>query len=155
MKIIRLNELQFKNYSNMHNMQNLCQTIEYSHIEENRTKEKEFLGLIDENNNVCAAVTIIVKNLIMNNKMATIYNMPLIDYNNYSLLNIFFEELKNIDPNTAVSKHYIRQLIISNKIPYRKAGNKYLFDFDRLVEYFDEALHFEDMLIKEGGNENV
>ena len=40
MKIIRLNELQFKNYSNMHNMQNLCQTIEYSHIEENRTKEK-------------------------------------------------------------------------------------------------------------------
>ena len=94
MKIIRLNELQFKNYSNMHNMQNLCQTIEYSHIEENRTKEKEFLGLIDENNNVCAAVTIIVKNLIMNNKMATIYNMPLIDYNNYSLLNIFFEELK-------------------------------------------------------------
>ena len=89
MKIIRLNELQFKNYSNMHNMQNLCQTIEYSHIEENRTKEKEFLGLIDENNNVCAAVTIIVKNLIMNNKMATIYNMPLIDYNNYSLLNIF------------------------------------------------------------------
>ena len=30
----------------------------------------------------------------MNNKMATIYNMPLIDYNNYSLLNIFFEELK-------------------------------------------------------------
>ena len=43
MKIIRLNELQFKNYSNMHNMQNLCQTIEYSHIEENRTKEKELL----------------------------------------------------------------------------------------------------------------
>ncbi len=26
---------------------------------------------------------------------------------------------------------------------------------DRLVEYFDEALHFEDMLIREGGNENV
>lgn len=26
---------------------------------------------------------------------------------------------------------------------------------DRLVEYFDETLHFEDMLIKEGGNENV
>lgn len=26
---------------------------------------------------------------------------------------------------------------------------------DRLVKYFDEALHFEDMLIKEGGNENV
>ena len=26
---------------------------------------------------------------------------------------------------------------------------------DRLVKYFDETLHFEDMLIKEGGNENV
>ena len=26
---------------------------------------------------------------------------------------------------------------------------------DRLVEYFDEALHFEDMIIREGGNENV
>ena len=51
-----------------------------------------------------------------------------------------FEELKKIDPNTAVSKHYIRQLIISNKIPYRKAGNKYLFDFDRLVEYLEGGL---------------
>ena len=48
-----------------------------------------------------------------------------------------FEELKKIDPNTAVSKHYIRQLVISNKIPYRKAGNKYLFDSDRLVEYLE------------------
>ncbi len=26
---------------------------------------------------------------------------------------------------------------------------------DRLVKYFDEAVHFEDMLVKEGGNENV
>ena len=26
---------------------------------------------------------------------------------------------------------------------------------DRLVPYFDQSLHFEDMLIKEGGNENV
>lgn len=26
---------------------------------------------------------------------------------------------------------------------------------DRLIEYFDEALHFEDMLVKEGGSENV
>ena len=26
---------------------------------------------------------------------------------------------------------------------------------DRLVEYFDETLHFEDMLIREGGNVNV
>lgn len=26
---------------------------------------------------------------------------------------------------------------------------------DRLVKYFDETLHFEDMLIREGGNENV
>ena len=26
---------------------------------------------------------------------------------------------------------------------------------DRLIEYFDETLHFEDMLIREGGNENV
>jgi len=26
---------------------------------------------------------------------------------------------------------------------------------DRLVPYFDQSLHFENMLIKEGGNENV
>lgn len=26
---------------------------------------------------------------------------------------------------------------------------------DRLVQYFDETLHFEDLLIREGGNENV
>ena len=51
-----------------------------------------------------------------------------------------FEELKQIDPNTAISKHYIRQLVISNKVPSRKAGKKYLLDFDKLIAYLGGEL---------------
>ena len=94
MKIIRLNEIQFNNYSNIHSHKNICQTLEYSSIKENRNNSKEFLGLLDENNNVCAGCLIIKKYVDMNTKMGYIPGGFLIDYNNYVLLNIFIQELK-------------------------------------------------------------
>lgn len=44
-------------------------------------------------------------------------------------------EMKTADPHTAVTPHFIRQLILDGKIPSVRAGNKYLVNFDGLQEY--------------------
>lgn len=46
-----------------------------------------------------------------------------------------FEEIRQTDPNTCITKHRIRQLVINGEIPSKKAGSRYLLDLDRLVEY--------------------
>lgn len=45
-----------------------------------------------------------------------------------------FEEIRQADPNTCLTKHRIRQLVLNGDIPSQKAGNRYLFDLDRLIE---------------------
>lgn len=42
-------------------------------------------------------------------------------------------ELKNIDPNTAVTERAIRKLVNDGAIPYFKIGNKTLINFDLLL----------------------
>lgn len=46
-----------------------------------------------------------------------------------------YSELKALDPDTAVSKYFIRQLAISGKIPCIQAGRKRLINFDKLLSY--------------------
>ena len=46
-----------------------------------------------------------------------------------------YNELKALDPDTAVSKYFIRQLAISGKIPCIQAGRKRLINFDKLLDY--------------------
>lgn len=120
MEIIRLNEIQFNNYSNIHKNKNICQTIEYSQIKESRDKNKLYLGLLDENNNVCAACLVIENNLQYGIKMGYIPGGFLIDYTNYSLLNIFIKELKNylkkLKYTYIVTNPFYYQKIINNKI---------------------------------------
>lgn len=50
-----------------------------------------------------------------------------------------FEELKALDPNTAITKYRVRQLIITGEIPSRKVGTKYLFNLEDLLNYFQAA----------------
>lgn len=121
MQIIRLNEMQFNNYSNIHRNKNICQTIEYSQIRELRDKNKLYLGLLDENNNVCAACLVIENYLPYNIKMGYIPGGFLIDYNNYSLLNTFIQELKSYLKNlkyTYITTNplYYQKIIDNNKI---------------------------------------
>lgn len=93
MKIVVLTQIQYRNYSNIHKERNFAQTIEYSLLEENYKHDKLFLGLIDENNNLCAATLIIIKNISPNIKEAYAPNGFLIDYSNFELVKIFTEEL--------------------------------------------------------------
>ena len=64
MHIINLTPTQYMNYANIHNTKSFGQTLEYSNL----IKNKLFLGLIDEQNNLYAAVFLIIKNNIFNYK---------------------------------------------------------------------------------------
>ena len=46
-----------------------------------------------------------------------------------------YEELKNIDNNTSITKYFIRQLVLSGAIPVVMAGRKRLINLDKLIEY--------------------
>lgn len=48
-----------------------------------------------------------------------------------------YNELVALDPHTSVSKHFIRQLAISKKIPCIMAGRKRLINFDKLLDYLN------------------
>ncbi len=46
-----------------------------------------------------------------------------------------YNELKKIDPETAVTPHAIRKLVLSGEIPHIKAGKKYLVNMQILENY--------------------
>lgn len=46
-----------------------------------------------------------------------------------------FREIKENDPNTAISEYMIRKIVYSGEIPTIKTGNKRLFDMEALNEY--------------------
>ena len=52
-----------------------------------------------------------------------------------------YEEIKSVDPNTAISKYFIRKLVLSGKIPCIKSGCKRLINFDSLIEYIANGKH--------------
>ena len=45
------------------------------------------------------------------------------------------ELLKELDPGTEVTEHYVRQLIKTGILPSVRAGVKYLVNVDLLIEY--------------------
>ena len=50
-------------------------------------------------------------------------------------INQVVEELKTIDPTTAITYSFINTLIKENKIRYIAVGTKRLVDLDSLIEY--------------------
>lgn len=47
------------------------------------------------------------------------------------------EEIKSVDPKTAITENFIRDLVCSGKCPSFKAGKKYLIDLDVLFSILD------------------
>lgn len=45
------------------------------------------------------------------------------------------KEIKSLDPKTAITKNYLRTLVVTGKIPVIKAGRKNLINMDSLNEY--------------------
>ncbi|WP_407386378.1 hypothetical protein [Ruminococcus sp.] len=48
------------------------------------------------------------------------------------------QEIKALDPRTAITEYHIRQLAVSGVIPRVKAGKKYLINLDMLIEYMSD-----------------
>lgn len=94
MHIVKLNELQFKNYSNLHSKKNYKQSIEYATLEESKGYKKLYLALVDDDNNVHAATMILEKNLNSRFKYGYVPSGYLINFYNFDLLEIFTNELK-------------------------------------------------------------
>jgi len=45
--------------------------------------------------------------------------------------------IKETAQRLGLAKHYVRQLCLQGKIIYCKAGNKYLINIDKLIEYLN------------------
>lgn len=50
-----------------------------------------------------------------------------------------YNEICKIDPNTALTKHYIRLLLNSGKVPITKVGRKTLVNMDDLLIYLKNS----------------
>ena len=48
-----------------------------------------------------------------------------------------YKELKELDPNTSITKYFLRQLAIQNKVPCVMAGRKRLINLDKVIEYLN------------------
>lgn len=57
----------------------------------------------------------------------------------YRTINATIKELKEIDPNTCLSTHFIRCLCSSKKVISLTAGNKVLVNFDDLLNYLQKG----------------
>ena len=43
-------------------------------------------------------------------------------------------QLRKDDPGSCVTRHALRQMILSGKVPHIRAGNKYLINYDKLLD---------------------
>ena len=163
MKIIELTQTQYRNYSNIHNYRNIGQTIEFSMISSNINKRKIFLGLIDESNNLHAAVLILIHNINPTIKEALAPNGFLIDYANYPLVKTFTEELKKYLHKEKITylitnpmyKHKVynkKNILIKNNesilnnlylLGYNSIG--YTNDFEKYDVIIDNNLSYNDI----------
>jgi len=91
--IIELSEEQFRKYSSIHTNRSYFQTVEFTNMYKNNGYENIYIGLIDENNNLHAATTLLI-NKVKNYKYAYAPRGFLIDYSNYELFKTFTELLK-------------------------------------------------------------
>ena len=48
-----------------------------------------------------------------------------------------YDELKKRDPETAISRYLVRQIVKQGKIPCIQAGNRKLIDVDVLADYVE------------------
>jgi len=119
MKIINLNQTQYKNYANIHTYKNFGQTVEYSHLHHIQSQNKLFLGLIDDDNIIHAAVCITINNISSFVKEAIAKDGFLIDYTDSHLLETFIKLLTEY-----LKKYNITYLKTDPKFKYKVYNKK-------------------------------
>lgn len=53
------------------------------------------------------------------------------------LLDEAVQEIKKMDPKSAISKNFVRELALNGKVPCVMAGRKRLINFDALLRYLE------------------
>ena len=48
-----------------------------------------------------------------------------------------FEEIKQMDPDTAISKHAIQRAVYEGYVPAKMVGKKHVFKMKDLLDYFN------------------
>ena len=146
MKLINLSENVYRNYANIHSRRNFGQTIEYAYLETNIHKQRLFLGLIDENNNIHAASLILIHNVSTTVTEAIAPNGFLIDYANYALVKAFNEllikrlkkeKVTYLITNPMFKYHVINKknmIILNNE---NILNNLYMLGYDSIGYYSD------------------
>ena len=56
-------------------------------------------------------------------------------------INKAYEELKARDPETAITRNLLREMVTQGVIPSARAGNRYLVDVDVVEQYFMDTTH--------------
>ena len=74
----------------------------------------------------------ILNDISLNNSQQTIRKIP-----RMRTVHEAAQELKQLDPSTAVTEYHIRRLVLSGKLPKIKAGKKYLINLDLLLDYLE------------------
>lgn len=126
MKIIELNETQFKNYSKLHSSRNYFQTVEYANIKNNYNRL--YLGYINESDNTLMAATLLLEKRIWKFKIGYVPGSFLIDYDNDNLFKDFIIALQTY----LKEKKYV-YVTTENKATYK------MFDKNNEVIYFDTS----------------
>ena len=56
-------------------------------------------------------------------------------------INKAYEELRARDPETAITRNLLREMVTQGVIPSARAGNRYLVDVDVVEKYFMDTTH--------------
>lgn len=91
MRLVELSNAQFDAYAKTHPLSNYCQTSKYALVMSDMGYSYDYIGMIDDNNNVCAASLILTKRI----KGATKYGYApkgfLVNFYNPSMLKVFLD----------------------------------------------------------------
>lgn len=96
MKIVSLTKEQFDEFASKNAYKNYYQTSEYGTLREKYDFNSQYIGYVDDNDNLKAASLILFKEAMMGYKYAYAPRGFLIDYNNQDLLKSFVGDLKNL-----------------------------------------------------------
>lgn len=55
------------------------------------------------------------------------------------------EELKELDPKTALTERGLRRLVLTGEIPTVRIGTKYLINMDVLIDYLYDSIGGADL----------
>lgn len=67
------------------------------------------------------------------------------------LIKTAFQQLKEEDPNTAVTLCGLRRLVLSGEIPSVTVGRKRLIDYDNLLSYLGKAVPVAEKPVRTEG----